>query len=191
MKEIFPVFLDHIFYPTLKDSQFMTEVYHIDNEAKHQGVVYCEMASRENTESDLLDNKLRSLLYPKTTYAHECGGRTDDIKTLTNEEIKAYHERFYQIGRATAIMVGSFDVEGSMKKAILEKLVHVPGLLKSVAPPTKSKKGGKNAKREQIVVKDMSKGKKKKHQFEVVHFPSSEDDVGSVAFGSYKFRDSQ
>lgn len=54
MENIFPIFLDHVLNPTLKDSQFMTEVYHVDHKGKHQGVVYCEMASRENTESDLV-----------------------------------------------------------------------------------------------------------------------------------------
>ncbi|KAJ3058473.1 Presequence protease, mitochondrial, partial [Quaeritorhiza haematococci] len=53
MLEILPTFLDHILYPTLRPSQFLTEVYHLDGEAKHQGVVYCEMASREHTEADM------------------------------------------------------------------------------------------------------------------------------------------
>lgn len=40
---IFPVFLDHVLHPTLRDRQFMTEVYHLDGSAKKQGVVYCEV----------------------------------------------------------------------------------------------------------------------------------------------------
>src|SRR5690349_11462499 len=123
MNNVFPVFLDHILNPTLKDSQFMTEVYHVDADGKNQGfkfefypllgVVYCEMASRENTESDLLDLNLRQLLYQnQTTYSHECGGLTKDIQILTNEEIKSYHQQFYSINNTTAIFVGKINPKG-------------------------------------------------------------------------------
>ncbi|KAJ3268749.1 hypothetical protein HDV01_002322 [Terramyces sp. JEL0728] len=37
MLKIFPVFLDHVLHPTLVESQFMTEVYHLDSEGKEQG----------------------------------------------------------------------------------------------------------------------------------------------------------
>ena len=43
MLNIFPVFLDHVLNPTLRDRQFMTEVYHLDGSAKKQGVVFCEV----------------------------------------------------------------------------------------------------------------------------------------------------
>ncbi len=54
MLNVLGVFADHVLYPTLRDAQFTTEIYHLDGSAKHQGVVYCEMASRENTESDMV-----------------------------------------------------------------------------------------------------------------------------------------
>ena len=45
MYHIFPVFMDHILNPTLRQRQFMTEVYHLDGSAKQQGVVFCEVSS--------------------------------------------------------------------------------------------------------------------------------------------------
>jgi Zn-dependent M16 (insulinase) family peptidase len=54
MLNVLPVFMDHVLHPKLSDDQFTTEVFGIDGSAKHQGVVYCEMASRENTEADLV-----------------------------------------------------------------------------------------------------------------------------------------
>lgn len=54
MAEILPVFLDHVLHPTLRDDQYVTEVYHVDGEGKQQGVVFSEMASRENSEADLV-----------------------------------------------------------------------------------------------------------------------------------------
>lgn len=54
MMNVFPIFMDHILNPTLTPSQYVTEVYHLDGNASHQGVVYCEMASREQTDSDIV-----------------------------------------------------------------------------------------------------------------------------------------
>jgi Zn-dependent M16 (insulinase) family peptidase len=60
--------------PSLTQTQFETEVHHLDGDAKIQGVVYCEMAARENTESDLLDLNLRRMVYSKYPfYSSECG----------------------------------------------------------------------------------------------------------------------
>lgn len=55
MAEILPVFLDHVLHPTLRDDQYVTEVYHVDGEGKQQGVVFSEMAARENSEADLVE----------------------------------------------------------------------------------------------------------------------------------------
>jgi Zn-dependent M16 (insulinase) family peptidase len=105
MINVFPVFLDHILNPTFSLDQFKTEVFHIDSTGKKQGVVYCEMASRENTEADLLDLNLRQLIYNQhTTYSFECGGKTCDISLLDNQEIIEFHKQFYHIENITAIL---------------------------------------------------------------------------------------
>lgn len=65
----------------------MTEVYHIDGAGKEQGVVFCEMQGRENTEEDRASLCFRNAMYPNTGYAVEYGGLTPDIATLTNEEV--------------------------------------------------------------------------------------------------------
>ena len=117
METILPVFIDHIFNPTLEPEQFMTEVYHVDGDGKDQGVVYCEMAARENTESDLLDLNLRRMLFGnKGTYAKECGGSTDEIRKLTNEQIIAYHSQYYNINNVTAIICGPARINECLQK---------------------------------------------------------------------------
>lgn len=54
---ILPIFLDHIFYPTLKPSGFVTEVFHINGKAEDSGVVYSEMQGVENTSYMLMDTR--------------------------------------------------------------------------------------------------------------------------------------
>ena len=46
--QLLPIYLDHIFYPLLNESGFITEVYHVDGEGKDSGVVYSEMQSVNN-----------------------------------------------------------------------------------------------------------------------------------------------
>ncbi|KAJ3046244.1 hypothetical protein HDV00_000056 [Rhizophlyctis rosea] len=153
--------------------QFMTEVYHIDGSGKRQGVVYCEMASRENTEPDLLDNALRSLLYgPKTPYSHECGGRTKDIVTLTNDEIITYHQQFYNLDNMTVVICGQLD-----ENALFERLRHAPGVLDA-------RKGGKPSPIPVIGSSAISKDKPIVENFrtQTVPFPSSDEDLGSIAY---------
>lgn len=109
MRNIFPVFLDHILNPTLRDRQFMTEVYHVDGQGKEQGVVFCEMASRENTEADLLDLELRRLIYNgESTYSFECGGLTKHIAKLTNKDVIDYHQKYYNMDNIAAIICGKY-----------------------------------------------------------------------------------
>jgi Zn-dependent M16 (insulinase) family peptidase len=44
-----PVYLDHVLFPTLTQSGYVTEVHHINAEGEDAGVVYCEMQGRENS----------------------------------------------------------------------------------------------------------------------------------------------
>ncbi len=44
-----PVYLDHILFPTLTESGYVTEVHHVNGEGEDAGVVYCEMQGRENS----------------------------------------------------------------------------------------------------------------------------------------------
>jgi Zn-dependent M16 (insulinase) family peptidase len=52
---ILPVYLDHILFPVLSESAFLTEVHHINGEGKDAGVVYCEMQGSENDPSTIIN----------------------------------------------------------------------------------------------------------------------------------------
>ncbi|KAI9201919.1 Metalloenzyme, LuxS/M16 peptidase-like protein [Polychytrium aggregatum] len=170
MLEIIPVFLDHVLHPTLRPAQFMTEVYHLDGDAKHQGVVYCEMASRENTEFDLLDLNMRQLLYSSdSTYAFECGGKTVDIVKLTNEEIIAYHKQFYHLDSLTMVVCGQIEAE-----QIFAKLNEIPSILSSSAERRPAEGLVTSPFRLKTEVTETSRR---------VPFPSSDDEVGTIGYG--------
>lgn len=65
----------------------MTEVYHVDETGKEQGVVFCEMQGRENSQADLKDMHLNAMVFPDSGYARNSGGLTKEIATLTNDEV--------------------------------------------------------------------------------------------------------
>ena len=37
------MFLDHIFFPTLEEGAFVTEIHHVNGEGRDAGTVYSEM----------------------------------------------------------------------------------------------------------------------------------------------------
>ncbi|KAJ2524944.1 hypothetical protein GGI11_000453 [Coemansia sp. RSA 2049] len=102
MANILPVFLDHVFNPLLSDSQFITEIYHYDETGKEKGVMFSEMASRENNVDFLEYYNISRLIWNSSaTYSYVSGGKTCDIATLTKEEVIDYHRKYYDANNVT------------------------------------------------------------------------------------------
>ncbi|KAI0241741.1 hypothetical protein L0F63_004905 [Massospora cicadina] len=162
-----PVFLDHVINPLLAEKDFVTEVYHIDGSARQQGVVFSEMVSRENTESDLVDLHLRRTLYQnQTTYSYECGGLTPCISQLRNHQIEAYHATYYRLENTTLVLAGQDLPHALLLKALADsptlttapnKSSHVPFTIQ-FPPPLE------------------------RYETKVVEFPSDDDTCGSIGY---------
>ena len=101
-----PLLLEHTLCPTLRDSHFVTEVYHLCGDGSEKGVVYAEMQGRENTEADLTDKAVRCQMFPGTSYSAETGGITTDIATLTMDEVRMFHQKFYKPWSMFILVVG-------------------------------------------------------------------------------------
>lgn len=85
--QLLPIYVDHILYPTIRDSGFVTEVHHINSQAEDAGVVYSEMQGRENTSGDLSALQQQRLFYPpNSAYRSETGGLMEALRKLTAEE---------------------------------------------------------------------------------------------------------
>lgn len=174
MNDVFSVFLDHILHPTLTESQFLTEVCHLNGDAKYQGVVYCEMSARQDTEPDLLDLNLRRLMYSGCpTYSSECGtviliqgGLTKEIAKLNNKQIIDYHQKFYHLHQTTAIITGP-----SVPEELFQKLA-MHGSLLNPAP----------LEMDHLIYKHPSP-LKESFISKTIKFPSADEDVGSIAYG--------
>mmetsp|Transcript_12678 Transcript_12678/g.26729 ORF Transcript_12678/g.26729 Transcript_12678/m.26729 type:complete len:1186 (+) Transcript_12678:92-3649(+) len=112
---LMPIFADHVLFPTLTDSGFITEVHHVNGKGEDKGVVYCEMQGRENSEGSLVDRVIMSLLYPDQTdkppytcgYSAETGGKMANLRTLTVDKVRRYHEEYYTPDNTILILTGN------------------------------------------------------------------------------------
>lgn len=121
--------MDHILYPTLTDSGFVTEVHHINHKGEDAGVVYSEMQGRENTPGDLTALRHQRLLYPTTSaYRSETGGLMEALRKLTIDEselvivvptvnsklqllVRKYHTSYYVPHNLCLIVSGKLSTE--------------------------------------------------------------------------------
>lgn len=110
-KMLLPIYLDHLVNPTLTDSACYTEVYHTDGEGKEKGVVFSEMQGIENQSWFLAGLEQQRTLYKGTGYQSETGGLLENLRKLTNDEIKKYHSSSYRPDNLSVIITGSVDPE--------------------------------------------------------------------------------
>uniref|UniRef100_A0A182Q9C8 Peptidase M16C associated domain-containing protein n=1 Tax=Anopheles farauti TaxID=69004 RepID=A0A182Q9C8_9DIPT len=123
---LLPVYLDHILYPTLTDSGFVTEVHHITGQGEDGGVVYCEMQGRENTGESRVNLEMLRAIYPNCGYSAETGGIMSNLRTsTTNEKVRAYHAAFYRPDNLYVIITGQIKPEDIFKvlEPVEEKIV--------------------------------------------------------------------
>mmetsp|Transcript_23076 Transcript_23076/g.64999 ORF Transcript_23076/g.64999 Transcript_23076/m.64999 type:complete len:1253 (+) Transcript_23076:22-3780(+) len=107
---ILPIYLDHVLFPTLTDSGFITEVHHVTGEGANAGVVYCEMQARENEADDMVDRAMKLAMYPgRCSYKSETGGRLKELRELTNEMVREYHKTYYRPDNLCVIVTGQVD----------------------------------------------------------------------------------
>ncbi|KAG9065753.1 hypothetical protein KI688_002046 [Linnemannia hyalina] len=156
--------------------QYVTEVYHVDGEGKQQGVVFSEMAARENSEADLLDLALRRLLYPDSqTYYYECGGLTAEIPKMTNDDIREYHEKFYHPSNMTIVVAGdSLQPERIFDILIQQNILN--GVKTEVFDITQEMDLSLGRGNAPIMSKET------KLTSRTIRFPSADEDVGSIGY---------
>ena len=106
---LLPIYLDHVLRPTLTDSGFTTEVHHVTGSGEDKGVVYCEMQGRETTAESLAERACLGQLYGGTGYAAETGGICENLRALTNAQVRRYHADFYRASNLCLVVTGGVD----------------------------------------------------------------------------------
>lgn len=167
---LLPCYLDHILRPKINRAAFDSEVYHIRQDGKEAGVVFCEMQARENTEADLAEIALHSILFDKTPLALTSGGLCSQIRELTNEDIEQFHRNQY-CGANVSVVIGGSDVSAdallSSVKPLLDEIAANPGF----SP-------GRPRWQTPLLLDPLSLITRK-----VVPFPSNDHTIGSIVLG--------
>lgn len=107
----FAAYLDHVHFPTLSDTDFQTEVFHIDENGDNAGVVYSEMEQAMSGVEDFVLTELAKVAYAGCSYMHNTGGDPVDLAHLTNAEVKMMHEKYYRPSNTVVTVVGNVSDE--------------------------------------------------------------------------------
>lgn len=164
-----PVYLDHIFFPTLTLAGFITEIYSVTGDNVDTGAVYCEMQGRENTGESRANLELLRAIYPEHGYSKETGGIMKNIReSLSIEKIRDYHKKYYRSENFAVIITGQVDIDEVAKaiQPIEKKLLACKGSYPKFEKPW------------QTPVKPLKESKDVK-----IVFPSDEEQNGLVYIG--------
>ncbi|XP_041369326.1 uncharacterized protein C05D11.1-like [Gigantopelta aegis] len=126
--KLLPIYIEHILYPTLKESGYITEVHHVNSEGEDAGVVYCEMQARENTGESLCHLNMLRAMYPGNCgYKSETGGIMANLRDSTSHvKVCNYHRDFYRPDNLCLVITGQVTPE-----QVFEALKPVEDMIKS------------------------------------------------------------
>ncbi|KAI9139952.1 Metalloenzyme, LuxS/M16 peptidase-like protein [Paraphysoderma sedebokerense] len=166
-KNIMPIYLDHILYPTITEYGYVTEVHHINGNGEDAGVVYCEMQGRENSGPDRMHLRMLQLLYPAPSgYRSETGGLMRKLRELDVHQIRSFHKDYYRPDNLRLIITGKVN-----HTAILNALVKTE---------EKISKKGKLVPMKRPWVESEPIPPFEKTVEEVVEFPDEDESMGTV-----------
>ena len=107
------VYLDSTLLPLLRDVDFRQEVVRLEATEKglaFSGAVYEEMKALLVQSDGYLLHQLYRHLFKGTAYQYNSGGEPEAIMTLSNEEIRQYHQRLYHPSNAVILTYGDVDI---------------------------------------------------------------------------------
>lgn len=117
-RNLLDIYLDAAFFPQLTERDFSQEGHRLEfaeaadpqSPLEYKGVVYNEMKGAMSDPSSLLSRRMGRHLYPTTTYRHNSGGEPSDIPTLTWQQLRDFHARYYHPSNAWFFSSGNLDL---------------------------------------------------------------------------------
>lgn len=132
-KTLLPIYLDHLFRPTLTDEACLTEVYHIDGNGQEKGVVFSEMQGIESQLWFISFLEMQRSLYRESSgYSSETGGLMSELRKLTNNDIRQFHQENYRPDNLCVVVTGSVD-----QQELLEIMDQIDSELPTLETPNK------------------------------------------------------
>jgi len=108
------VYTDLVLQPRLLYETFLQEGHHLEfskpgdigSDLIISGIVYNEMKGAYSSPDSLMYKDIQEHLYPDTVYALDSGGDPEVIPTLTYEQFKDFHRRYYSPTNARFFLYG-------------------------------------------------------------------------------------
>jgi Zn-dependent M16 (insulinase) family peptidase len=117
------VYLDAAFFPNLDGLSFKQEGHRLEIEEQagindqgpyqlaYKGVVYNEMKGAMSSPDQVMVRSILKALYPSTTYRFNSGGDPREIPTLTYDQLKDFHRRYYHPSNAFFYTYGNLPLK--------------------------------------------------------------------------------
>ncbi len=113
------VYLDAVFKPLLSQMSFLQEGHRLEflnpedpnSPLLFKGIVFNEMKGAMATGEARLSEAIMHALFPNLTYGVNSGGEPKEIPSLTYEELKAFHSKFYHPSQCLFFFYGNLPIE--------------------------------------------------------------------------------
>jgi presequence protease len=108
------VYTDLVLHPRMLQETFLQEGHHlefvtpgdIESDLVISGIVYNEMKGAYSSPDSLMYKDIQENLYPDTVYALDSGGDPEIIPSLTYEQFRDFHRRYYSPTNARFFLYG-------------------------------------------------------------------------------------
>ncbi len=109
------VYGDAVFFPLLNEHIFNQEAhrYELDDKGKIslQGVVFNEMKGAYSSFDNVVGDHFLQAMLSGTSYEYDSGGDPSVIPTLTHEQLKAYHAKYYSPSNCKVFLYGNIPTQ--------------------------------------------------------------------------------
>lgn len=167
-----PIYLDHVLHPTITDSGFVTEVYHINGKGEEAGVVMSEMQGVEQQSSTVINREMQLAIYPESSgYRSETGGLQGALRKLSVEQIRDYHKAMYRPDNIC------LTIDGSIPR---QKLLDI---LNNQIDPLILSHNPEERPHRPFLESPSNVGPLVKNEIKTVEFMDKDESVGEVAIG--------
>ena len=117
-RNLLDIYLDAAFFPRLTERDFSQEGHRLEyavgddpsTPLEYKGVVYNEMKGAMSDPSSLLSQRMSTHLYPTTTYHYNSGGEPAEIPSLSWQQLRDFHARYYHPSNSYFFSSGNLDL---------------------------------------------------------------------------------
>ncbi len=114
------VYGDAVFHPLLRKETFMQEGWRLEpvsgheDELQYAGVVYNEMKGAYSSPESIVGEWAFRSLFPDTPYRFDSGGDPKFLPSLTLEQAREFHHRYYHPSNCRIFLYGNIPVEETL-----------------------------------------------------------------------------